>query len=129
MAGRPAHKPTKAQLGQVEAMAGYGIPQADIARVVGIDLKTLHKHYRHELDVGSAKATAEVAKTLYEQAIGGNIAALIFWMKARAGWSEKFRLEHTGEDGGPIKHTVDPKGLSTQTLKELTAARKSSAGA
>ena len=26
---------------QVEAMAGYGVPEVDIARVVGIDAKTL----------------------------------------------------------------------------------------
>ena len=30
-------------------MAGYGIPEADIAGVLGIDPKTLRKHYRGEL--------------------------------------------------------------------------------
>jgi hypothetical protein len=32
--GRRAHKPDPAQRRQVEAMAAYGIPEADIARVI-----------------------------------------------------------------------------------------------
>jgi hypothetical protein len=31
------------------------------ARVVGVDAKTLRKHYREELDLGETKANAQVA--------------------------------------------------------------------
>ena len=31
-----------------------------------------------------------------------NVAAAIFWMKARAGWREKNNLEITGKDDAPI---------------------------
>src|SRR5690242_14363816 len=41
---------------QVEAMAAYGVPEESIARVVGIDPKTLRRHYREELDTGQIKA-------------------------------------------------------------------------
>ena len=54
--GRPPHTPEPAIRRQVEAMAGYGVPEADIARVIGIDAKTLRKHYRQELDLGHIKA-------------------------------------------------------------------------
>ena len=108
--GRPAHKPTDHQRKQAEALAGYGIPHLQIATLLDIDRKTLEKHYQRELDVGSIKATAKVAETLYQQAITGNTAAAIFWMKARAGWSEKQQHEHSGLGGGPIQiQTIERK--------------------
>jgi len=42
---------------QVEAMAGYGVPEADIALVLRIDPKTLRKYYRAELDTGTSWRT------------------------------------------------------------------------
>ena len=56
---RPRHQPDAQRRRQVEAMAGYGIPEPDIARVIGIDPKTLRKHYRTELDTGHVKANAK----------------------------------------------------------------------
>ena len=43
-------------------MTAYGVPEADVARVLRIDDKTLRKHYRDELDTGAIKATAKVAE-------------------------------------------------------------------
>jgi hypothetical protein len=78
----------------VEKMAACGIRQDDIARVIGIAAKTLRFHFRDELDNGSTKATALVAESLFRMATkGGNVAAAIFWMKARAGWREKIIVE------------------------------------
>ena len=51
-------------------MAAYGIPEADIATVIGIDPKTLRKHYRKELDTGHIKANTKVAENLYRKATG-----------------------------------------------------------
>ena len=73
--GRRAHKPDPAQRKQVEAMAAYGIPEADVARVVGIDPKTLRKCYREELDLGETKANAQVAGFLFNSARTGNVTA------------------------------------------------------
>ena len=56
--GRRAHKPSLATRRQVEAMAAYGVPETNIARVLGVDPKTLRKHYREEFDTGHVKATA-----------------------------------------------------------------------
>ena len=91
----PAHDPTAEQRRTVRAMAGFGVPQEDIATFLDIDPKTLRKHFRAELDRGSIEATTKVAQSLFRMATeGNNVAAAIFWMKARAGWSEKQRIEH-----------------------------------
>jgi hypothetical protein len=86
--GRRAHKPDPSQRRQVEALAAYGIPETDIARVVGIDPKTLRKRYREELDLGETKANAQVAGFLFTAAKNGNVTAQIFWLKTRARWRE-----------------------------------------
>jgi len=72
-------------------MAAFGVPEQDIARVIGIDGKTLRKHYREELDTGQTKATAKVAESLYKKATGDgpqSVTAAIFWLKTRARWKE-----------------------------------------
>jgi hypothetical protein len=77
-------------------MAAYGVPEADIARVVGIDPKTLRKHYRDELDLGAVKANSRMAENLYRKAMGDGpqaVTATIFWLKTRARWKEA-----TGEE-------------------------------
>jgi hypothetical protein len=89
--GRRSHKPDPFHRRQVEAMAGYGVPELSIARVVGIDPKTLRKHYREELDTGQIKATAKVAESLFRKATGDgsqSVTAAIFWLKTRGGWRE-----------------------------------------
>jgi hypothetical protein len=95
--GRRAHQPDPAQRRQVEAMAAYGIPEIEIARVIGIDPKTLRKCYRDELDLGETKANAQVAGFLFNAARSGNVTAQIFWLKTRARWRETpVELRHSG---------------------------------
>ena len=88
---RPARKPDPVTRRQVEAMAAYGIPEADIATVIEIDPKTLRRHYRKELDTGHIKANTKVAENLYRKATGDgreSVVAAIFWLKTRARWKE-----------------------------------------
>jgi hypothetical protein len=103
---RPAHQPDEVQRRQVETLAGYGVPEAEIAALVGVDAKTLRKHYRHELDHGQSKANAKVAENLYHMALGRGreaVTAAIFWLKARARWKEVSVHEHGGSDGKPFE--------------------------
>ena len=98
--GRRARRPDPAQRRQVEAMAAYGIPEIDIAPVLGIDPKTLRKHYRDELNLGETKANAQVAGFLFNSARSGNVTAQIFWLKTRARWREApTELRHSGSIG------------------------------
>jgi hypothetical protein len=107
---RPAHQPDDMQRRQVEALAGYGVPEAEIAALVGVDAKTLRKHYRHELEHGHSKANADVAENLYHMALGQGreaMTAAIFWLKSRARWKEVSVLEHGGPDGKPIEQITN----------------------
>jgi hypothetical protein len=117
----PAHKPTDESRDTVTAMASYGIPHEDIASVVGIDAKTLRKHYRQELDTAATIANSKIAKTLYDKATNDkDTTALIWWTKARMRWSE--RHEHTGADGGPIKTSnFDLKQLDKEDRDAIRA--------
>ncbi len=77
-------------------MAGLGVPHEGIAVLLDIDAKTLRKYFSLELERGSVEATAKVAQSLFQMATAGkNVAAAIFWMKARAGWREKHELQVT----------------------------------
>ena len=97
--GRRAHHPDPVQRRQVEALAAYGVPEENIARVMAIDPKTLRRHYRDELDTGQIKATAKVAEFLFRKATTDGpqaVTAAIFWMKTRGGWKETAVQEITG---------------------------------
>lgn len=100
--GRNAYEPTPEQRGQVEAMSAYGVPQVEIAKVLGINKETLQKHFREELDTANAKAVAAVAGKLYKKAMNGCVTSMIFFLKTRGKWSEKIQVENTGLNGGPI---------------------------
>ena len=99
---KPHHKPTSESRAQVEALAGYGVRQDEIAMYLDIDPKTLRSHYREQLDKGVVKANVSVARSLHKQAVDGNVAAAIFWLKSRAGFREKQEFEVSGPGGEPL---------------------------
>jgi hypothetical protein len=96
----------RTQRGQVEAMAGYGIPEAEIAKVLEIEPDKLRELYGKVIDGARTKANAKVAESLFRKATGEgreSVTAAIFWLKTRAGWKEASVHELTGTDEGPIK--------------------------
>ena len=72
----------------MQYLAGLGVPQDDIAKIIGCAPKTLRKRFREELDRGVAEANAMVAGYLFNSAKQGNVSAQIFWLKIRAHWRE-----------------------------------------
>ena len=118
------HEPTDALRQTVQLHSTVGTPQEVIADILGIDAKTLRKHYREELDQSKAKANATIGGQLYNKAKGGDTAAMIFWMKTRAGWAETSRHEISGNDGGAIHANVslDISKISTNAMKEILDA-------
>jgi len=74
---------------KVRHLAGLGVAQDDIARIIQCSPKTLRKRCRDDLDRGVAEANAIVSGSLFAAAQGGNIAAQIFWLKSRARWRER----------------------------------------
>ena len=116
------HEPTDASRKQVEALASYGVPRGEIAKVAGVCMNTLAKHYGETLDIAATKANSLVAQSLFNRAVKGDGAAAtsaaIFWLKVRAGWREKDVHEISGPNGGPIQ-MVDMSELSDAQLAAL----------
>ena len=116
------HQPTDASRKQVEALASFGVPRHEIAKVAGVCMNTLLKHYGDTLDIAATKANSLVAQSLFNRAVKGDGAAAtsaaIFWLKVRAGWREKDVREVTGLNGGPIE-MVDVSRLSDAELSAL----------
>ena len=100
--GRKQHAPTDAQRKLVEIHATVGTTQDMIARMIGIDKKTLRLHYRDELDLSMVKANATIGGALFNKAKGGDTASMIFWLKTRARWRETSDVNHVSEDGSMI---------------------------
>jgi hypothetical protein len=92
---KPPHAPTPGNRQTVQLHATIGTPQELIADIIGIDPKTLRKYYRIELDHATAQANATIGGALFNKAKAGDTAAMIFWMKTRAGWREKQEIDHT----------------------------------
>lgn len=129
----PAHEPTAATRGAVESMIAYGIPQAEIARSIGISEPTLRKHYRDEIDTAATKANARVAQTLYKMATDPShkscAASAMFWAKTRMGWRETTHVEMTGKDSGPIQHEASVSDDLRQALDAIAGKLAGGAGA
>ena len=109
---RKPHEPTAESRQLVQLHTTVGTTQEDIARILGIDSKTLRKHYRDELDLAKAKANATIGGALFNKAKSGDTAAMIFWMKTQAGWRETMQI--AGDSENPIQ---------TVTRIELVAVR------
>jgi transposase len=91
--GAKDHKPTDENRRLVKMLAAVGARVDDIGTKLGISHDTVQKFYRTELEEGRIDANAQVAQTLFQQAKSGNTAAMIFWMKTRAGWKERHVIE------------------------------------
>ena len=84
----PAHMPTDVTRKQAQQAAGFGLPQDQIGALLGIDDKTLRKHYPDELALGRALASAAVGESLFRRAVSGeDTTAAIWWSKCQMRWS------------------------------------------
>lgn len=100
-AGRPRYQPTEESRRMVETLAGYGVPQTEIARVIGTSVDMITEHYYDDYLNGRARAHATIAKFLFTQA-QKNLTAAIFWAKAQMQWKDHQHVELTGKDGKDI---------------------------
>jgi len=97
--GQPPHKPTDKSRQMVQVLKANGNPHKVIAMVIGVDEKTLMKHYRHELDNGFEQVKSMVGAALVKASLGGNIGAIRYWLACRGGPEWKHRTEE-GTGGG-----------------------------
>jgi|TARA_B110000285_G_scaffold227706_1_gene289445 hypothetical protein len=110
--GKPPFKPTAEQRKVVYQMSSVGTPQEQIAQIInsGIDVKTLRKYFRQELNTASTIANAAVGGVLYDKAMSGDTTAMIWWTKARNRWSEKTETELSGDLDHHVTIQFEPSG-------------------
>lgn len=108
----------------VRALSQYGVPQEDIAAQIGCCVETLVKLYAREMAEGRAVANAKIGKRLFEKAMDGDTASLIFWAKTRMGWRETQKIDVTSSDGtmSPAPVAVDLSSLSGEELARMVRA-------
>ena len=82
---RNPHNPTPELRQHVKSLCAVGLPQEDIAIIIGVSEKTLRLHYRQELDEGAEEANAAVVGFLMDQIDRGNVTAMIFHEKCGGG--------------------------------------------
>lgn len=80
---------------QVEALAAQGLTEEQIADALGISQQTLilrkkeYSEFAEAIKKGKAKGIAAISNALFQKAKGGDTTAMIFYLKARAQWSDK----------------------------------------
>jgi len=120
--GRPQYVPTDEMRKQVELLSGIGVPIEQIGLIIGIDKKTVQKHYRDELDVGQAKAMSRVSKRLFEIATGDgrdSLTACIFWLKCRAGWKPPAEVEVNIDNSNKTATVINLPAEQEDALKRV----------
>lgn len=100
MSKKPSKKPKiKVDYERVENLAGRGLTKEQIARCLGMHPATLFRRQKDDerfleaMKNGEAAAIAAVTGELLKNIKVGNVTAIIFYLKCRAGWKETTVLE------------------------------------
>lgn len=116
--GRPPLTFTDEQIAYIEGLAPF-LNQGQIADRLGVSQNGFRHamerqpRIREAIKRGKAEKVARVAETLVDKALGGNIVAAIFYLKAQAGWKDDGSSQ---EEPQPLTiNLVQPDG----TTKEL----------
>ena len=115
---------------KVRHLAGLGVRQDDIARIIRCSPKTLHRRCRDDLDCGVAEANAIVSGSLFAAAKGGNVVAQIFWLKTRAQWRERpapddRAADDDAEANSPVVLVLPDNGRDPELVPAPQAVRDS----
>lgn len=118
--GRPSFTPSEEKRLLVKELSGVGIPQEQIASILGISDDTLRKHFEPEIFVGRAEAHAKMAQAIYKKALSGSEKIMMFYAKTQMKWKETDGLEITGANGGPLDINVS----SMESMDKLLAGMR-----
>lgn len=91
--------PTDDERRLVEHYVSLGYTQEQIAALLNKSVDSLDRHCRRELDLGQLTVNAKIGGKLFQKAMAGDTAALIFWAKTRLGWKETSGLDIKTPDG------------------------------
>ena len=88
-------KMTEDVLEAAEESAARGLSESQVADALGVSRATLLRRKKDDeafdaaIKRGQARGIQEVSNALFEAALQGCVPAMIFYLKARAGWSDK----------------------------------------
>ena len=103
MAGR---KTLEIDYAKVEQLAAQGLTERQIAESMGISRSTVQRRkasdeaFEAAIKAGASRGLEQVTNALWENATAkGNVAAAIFYLKNRGGWTDRAAVEaqHSGE--------------------------------
>lgn len=86
---------TEAALKKLQKQAATGIRMDDIAALHGMGRSTFfalmkkNPQIREHIDRGRAKALHDIAESLTQKALKGDLGAQIFYLKTKGGWKEQ----------------------------------------
>jgi hypothetical protein len=99
----------------VKSLRAMGLSAEQIALQLDIPLAQLLKEFRDEMARAIPELKAKVAGHLFQAAISGDLRAIIFWLKTRAGWRERERHEIVDVAPAPLVLLRPPAILPCNT--------------
>jgi len=128
--GRPSKLTPEIKTTVCKAVS-MGLSQSIAANLVGVKPMTLNnwlkKDEEFQLDVREAIANQVIHRTaqLLKLCDNGNTAAIIFWLKTKAGFSERSTIEHTGTvehlHASDVSSLID---VETSLTKSITSLKR-----
>lgn len=116
--GRPAYEPTEKKRALVSLMAGVGCTQSEIAIAVGCSEPLLRRHYREELNNGTAIVHATLISDMFRRSRGDDSVAQRageFIAQTKFGYTKQDNIKHEIV----ISKHVDLSRLSSDALESL----------
>lgn len=91
-------------LEEVERLAALGLTEEQIGLALGVSQDTITRRkqdtaeFAEAIKKGKAQGIGHVTNKLREQIDNGNVTAILFFLKCRAGWNEHAEIERRLED-------------------------------
>jgi len=105
----PTFIPDDEQIKEVAILAGLGLTKYliqnyfEVSKDVWAKAEKRNPDLRKAFNRGQAQTIARVSEKLHELIMKGNITAIMFYLKTRAGWSEKYDPE---QDCNVVEPTI-----------------------
>jgi hypothetical protein len=78
-------EPTQEERENVQTLAGNGVSEVIICKILKISKMTLRKRFKEEIAIGRDIVTAHMGAALVREGIAGNVAAIKYWLLTRGG--------------------------------------------
>ena len=124
--GRPEHVPVEGNRAMVRILVAAGLSQEEIAKHLGINRKTLSKHYADDIETGWVGKMYDAAQTVFDEMTSKtsdkrlDAAKFFLSRRGRGLWSETKQHEISGPNGGAIPVVqIDFDAMDYDTLEAM----------